>query len=87
MNYELERIRKEVDVTYIEMEGRAIAEAISHWFPITAARVRVQIRSFGICDRRSGTGAGFLLSTSISPANSHSTNCSKIIIYHPGLVQ
>jgi hypothetical protein len=30
----------------------------------------------------------FSPSTSASPANSHSTNCSKfIIIYHPGLVQ
>jgi hypothetical protein len=25
-------------------------------------------------------------STSVSPANSHSTDCSKLVIYHPGLV-
>jgi hypothetical protein len=29
----------------------------------------------------------FSLSTSVSPANSHSTECSTLITYHPGLVQ
>jgi hypothetical protein len=29
----------------------------------------------------------FSPSSSVSPANSHSTDCSTIIIYHPGLVQ
>jgi hypothetical protein len=28
----------------------------------------------------------FYSSTSVSPANSHSTDCSTVIIYHPGLV-
>jgi hypothetical protein len=37
---------------------------------------------------KSGTEAGFLPSTSVSPANLHSTNFSTITItYHPRLVQ
>jgi hypothetical protein len=66
--------------------GRAIAQAVSRWLPTAAARVRAQVRSCGICGGQSGTGAGFVPSTSVSPANPHSTNWS-IIIYHPGLVQ
>jgi hypothetical protein len=32
-------------------------------------------------------GGRFSRSTSVSPANSHSTDRSTLIIYHPGLVQ
>jgi hypothetical protein len=39
--------------------GRAIAQAVSAWLP-TAARVRAQVCSCGICGRQSGNGAGFL---------------------------
>jgi hypothetical protein len=52
----------------------------------SAARSRAQFRPCGICGVQSGTEAS--PSTSVSPANSHSTDCSTlIIIYHPGLVQ
>jgi hypothetical protein len=46
-------------VSYIA--GRAIAQAVSLWFPTSAALVRAQVRSCGICVWRSGTEAGFLL--------------------------
>jgi hypothetical protein len=41
-------------------QGRAIAEAVSHWLPTVAGRVRAQVRSCGICGGQSGAGAGFL---------------------------
>jgi hypothetical protein len=37
-------------------QGRAIAQAVSRWLPIAAARVW----SSGICGGQNGTGAGFL---------------------------
>jgi hypothetical protein len=40
--------------------GRAIAQAVSCWFPTAAARVRAQVWSSGICGGQSGAGAGFL---------------------------
>jgi hypothetical protein len=39
------------------MNGRAIAQAVSRWFPTAAARVRARV---WLCDGPSGTGAGFL---------------------------
>jgi hypothetical protein len=63
--------------------GRAIAQAVSRWLPTTAARVRSRVWSSGICG-----GQKFSPSTSVSPANLHSTNCSTITLtYHLGLVQ
>jgi hypothetical protein len=45
-----------------------------------------QVRTCGMCGRQSGTEGRFSPSTSVSHANSHSTDCSIfIIIYHPGL--
>jgi hypothetical protein len=41
--------------------GRAVAQAVSRRLPTAAARVRSQVRSCGICDGQSGTGADFLL--------------------------
>jgi hypothetical protein len=39
----------------------------------------------GICGGQSGAGGRFCPSTSVSPANLHSTNCSTItLIYHLG---
>jgi hypothetical protein len=40
--------------------GRATAQAVSHWRPIAAARVRARVWSCGICGGQSGAGAGFL---------------------------
>jgi hypothetical protein len=56
-------------------QGRAIAQAVSRWLPTAEARV-------WSCRIWGGQ------STSVSPANLHSTNYSTItIIYHLGLVQ
>jgi hypothetical protein len=71
----------------LKSEGRSIAQAVGRRLPTAATRVRAQVRSCGICGGRSGTGADFFPSTSVSPANSYSTDCSTIIIYHQGLVQ
>jgi hypothetical protein len=40
--------------------GRAIAQAVSHWFPTAAARVRARVWSCAICGGQSGAGVGFL---------------------------
>jgi hypothetical protein len=56
-----------------------IGQAVSLRLPTAAARVRTQFWSCGICEQ-SGSGAGFLKSTSVSPANSNSTACSTFII-------
>jgi hypothetical protein len=60
--------------------GRDVAQAINHRFPTEATRVRAQVRSYGICDGQSGTGAGFLrelrfpLPILIQPTASHSSS-------------
>jgi hypothetical protein len=41
-------------------EGRAIAQAVSRWFPTAAAQDRARVMSCGICGGQSGTGIGFL---------------------------
>jgi hypothetical protein len=41
-------------------KGRAIAQAVSPWLPLAAARVRSQVRLCGMCGAKSGAGAGFL---------------------------
>jgi hypothetical protein len=41
-------------------KGHAIAQAVSRWLSTTAAQVRSQVTSCGICGGQSGTGAGFL---------------------------
>jgi hypothetical protein len=55
--------------TLTEMRGRAIAQAVSSLLPITVARVRTRVWSSGIC----GALSTFSPSTSVSPANLHST--------------
>jgi hypothetical protein len=73
---------------YVLFNGHAIAQAVSRWLPIVAAR---------------GSSAGLVMwdlwwtkwrrgrfstSTSVSPANLYSTNCSRILlIYHLGFGQ
>jgi hypothetical protein len=44
----------------VSLRSKADSHAVSRRLPITAARVRAQIRSCGICGGQSGTGAGFL---------------------------
>jgi hypothetical protein len=64
---------------------RAIAQAVSRWLPTAAARAQTRGWSCGICGGQSGR---YSQSTSVSPANLHSTNFSTITItYHLGLVQ
>jgi hypothetical protein len=64
---------------YSSVIGRAIAQAVSHWLPTVATRVRAQVSSCGICGAQSGTGAGFLrvlrfpLSIIIPPTAPHSS--------------
>jgi hypothetical protein len=68
--------------------GRAIAQAVSRWFPTAAAWVQTRIQSCEICGGQSGAGSTFSPSISVSLANLHSTNLSTITIgYHLGLVQ
>jgi hypothetical protein len=40
-------------------KGRAVAQVVSRWLPIAAARVRVRA-ACGVCSGQSGIGAGFL---------------------------
>jgi hypothetical protein len=49
--------RRESSSIYILL---GCAQAVSHWLPTAAARVRSHFRSCGICGGQSGTGAGFL---------------------------
>jgi hypothetical protein len=63
-----------------------ITQAVSRWIPTAEAKVRARVRSYGICGGQSGTGTGFLRVLRFPNAN-HSTDCSILIISHPGLVQ
>jgi hypothetical protein len=93
----LEGIRKEgtssnlpgvTDENQNNLEGSAIAQAVNRRLPAAAVWVRAQFRYCGICGEQSSTVPGFSMSTSVSPANSHSTDWSTlIVIYHPRLVQ
>jgi hypothetical protein len=58
-----------------EYKGRAIAEAVSRWLPTAAARVLSRVWSSGICGGQWRWGR-FSPSTSVSPANFHSTKFS-----------
>jgi hypothetical protein len=57
---------------------------VSRRLPIAAAPVRAMSGHGGICDGKVALGR-FSPNTSVSPANSHSTDCSTIIC-HLGLV-
>jgi hypothetical protein len=67
--------------------GRAIAQAVSRWLPTAAARLQTRVWSSGICGGQRWTKwccGRFSPSTSVSPANLHSTNFSIIIITRGG---
>jgi hypothetical protein len=44
----------------MDLKGRIIAQAVSHWLPTAVARVRSRVLSNWICGGQSGAGAGFL---------------------------
>jgi hypothetical protein len=52
-----------------------MTQAVSSRLSTAADLVRSQVSSCGICGGQHGTGSGFFLSTSVYPANSHSTKC------------
>jgi hypothetical protein len=66
--------------------GRAIAQAVSRWFPTVAARVRARVWSSGICGGQRGAGAGLLRVLRFPHVNLYSTKFS-ILTSHPGQVQ
>jgi hypothetical protein len=72
----------------ITMLGRAIAQAVSPWLPTAAAQVRSRgLVKWDLWWTKWRWGRIYP-STSVSPANLHSTNCSTITLtYHLGLVQ
>jgi hypothetical protein len=69
------------------LKGRVIAQAVSRRLPTAAARFRAHVRSCGTCGKKKWHWGKYYPSTSVSSTNSHSTDCSTLIIYHPGLVQ
>jgi hypothetical protein len=60
-------------------KGLTVAQAVSRWLPTAAARVRVRAGMWGLCWTKRHWGR-FSPSTSVFPANHHSTNFSIIII-------
>jgi hypothetical protein len=60
-------------------KGRAVAQAVSCWLPTAAAWVRVWAGIWGLWLAKRHWGR-FSPSTSVSPANHHSSNFSIIII-------
>jgi hypothetical protein len=66
-------------------KGRAIALAVTRRLATAAARLRALVVMWDLCWTKWQWGR-FSPGTSVSLANSHSTDCSTFI-YHPGLVQ
>jgi hypothetical protein len=71
-----------IDNCLYETHNRAVAQAVSRCLPTAAARVRVRAGMWGLWWTKQHWGR-FSPSTSVSPANHHSTNFSIIII--PGV--
>jgi hypothetical protein len=64
-----------------QLEGRAMAQAVSRR-PLTAeARVRSRVGPCGIYGGQSGTGTGFFPSTSVFPCQFHSTEKTNHLHY------
>jgi hypothetical protein len=71
-----------------QLKDRAIAQAVSRWLPIAGAQVGARFWGMWISWWRKWLWGRFSPSTSVSPANLHSTNCSTITtIYYLGLVR
>jgi hypothetical protein len=56
-----------------------IVQVVSCWLPTVVARIQAQVRPCEKCGSQ-GTRADFFPSTSVSPVNFYSTDCSIIII-------
>jgi hypothetical protein len=75
----------------IQLQGRAMAQAVSRRALTVEARVRSRASPCGICGGQSGTGTGFSPSTSVFPCQFHSTGAllqgktKKLIIFITGL--
>jgi hypothetical protein len=69
--------RKKQGRTRCPLNDRAIAQAVSRRLPTAAVRVRAQVRSYGICDGQSGTGAGFPLPILIPSTDPHSSSTNR----------
>jgi hypothetical protein len=70
------------------MFGHAIAQVVSRWLPTAAGRDSSLDQVMWDLWWTKWHWRRFSPTTSVSPANLHSTNCSTIIIiYHLGLVQ
>jgi hypothetical protein len=68
--------------------GRDISQAVSRLFPTAADLFKPRSGHVGFVVEKVALEQVFFQSTSASPANSYSTDCSIfIIIYYPGLVQ
>jgi hypothetical protein len=65
--------------------GRTIAQAVSRWLPIAAARVRDRVWQVGFVVEK-WRWSRFSPSTSVSPANLHSTKILHHLHNHPGQV-
>jgi hypothetical protein len=61
------------------LQGHSIAQAVSRQLLTTAARVWLQVQSCCIFWRTKWHCDRFYRSTSVSPANSHTTSCSAFI--------
>jgi hypothetical protein len=70
---DLELVKRREDLgsgVSVKNSGSAIAQVVIRLLPTVVARVRVWVRSCGICDEQSGTRAGFLPILKVSPGHS-----------------
>jgi hypothetical protein len=79
--------RSEKDIVNWDISVITVSDVLIVEFQFFSARVEISL--FTACadclwSPSVGSGVKWLV---VSPANSHSTNCSTLIIYHPGLIQ
>jgi hypothetical protein len=65
---------------FVQQKGRAVAQALSCWFPTTAARVRAMSGHVGFVVDKVALGQVFSWVLRFSPANHHSTKFFFIIL-------